>query len=499
MTDSQHTQDSRNSFDLVVIGSGPGGYTAALRAAELDRSVAIVEKDDVVGGVCLNRGCIPTKALITAVHDIETAEHAQSVGVNLEFHGIDYGALMKHKRHMVHTMTEGLSALLSHRKVSVIHGVASIAKDHSVKVDDGDSERTLTAHDIVIATGSMPRGFADEPFSHSVIDSDRALALDTFPTSAVIIGSGAVALEFASLWNTAGTKVTLLARHDRVLSHWSRRAGVTLTRELKRSGINVITHANTTAIDSGENLGVTVHYDQVDHNAQDSDGGNNGNGEKASSQHQVSADVALVAIGRTPSTGAQWFKDAGIDLDEHGLVATDELGRTSADHIWAVGDITAGHQMAHRAFEQGMTVAEAIAGLKPEPVDNDTIPSVVFSSPEAASVGLTLEQAESREELNDVKETAFPLLSNARVQMTGQNGSLSVVTGCDSAKADTPIVLGVHMVGPCATELIAQAEQMVGNRTPLSKAARLIHPHPTISETIGEALLKADGRPLNSR
>ena len=496
MTDSPQAQDSNDSFDLVVIGSGPGGYTAALRAAELDRSVAVVEKDDVVGGVCLNRGCIPTKALITAVHDIETAKHAQSVGVNLEFHGIDYGALMKHKHHMVHTMTEGLSALLSHRKVTVIHGEASIDENHDVLVDEGDSKRTLKAKDIIVATGSVARTFNDLPFSHSVIDSDRALALDTFPTSAVIIGSGAVALEFASLWNTAGAKVTLLARRDRVLSHWSRRAGMTLTRELKRNGIKVITHADTTSIDSGENLGVTVHYDLAEQQAQESD--TDGKRE-STSEHQVSADVVLVAIGRTPSTGAAWFKDAGIDLDSHGLVKTDELGQTSAEHIWAVGDITAGHQMAHRAFEQGMTTAEAIAGLKPEPVDNDTIPSVVFSSPEAACVGLTLEDADAREDLDDVNETTFPMLSNARVQMTGQNGSLSVVTGCEKSHPDTPIVLGVHMVGPCATELIAEAEEMVGSRMPLSRAARLIHPHPTISETIGEALLKADGRPLNPR
>lgn len=493
MSNSHNADETTDTFDVVVIGSGPGGYATALRAAELDRSVAVIEKDDVVGGVCLNRGCIPTKALITAVHDIETAQHAQSVGVNLEFHGIDYGALMKHKREMVHTMTEGLSALLSHRKVSVIHGEASITKDHQVTIEDDGDTRVLKAHDIVIATGSRARTFNNQPFSHSVIDSDRALALDTFPTSAIIIGSGAVALEFASLWNTAGTKVTLLARRDRVLSHWSRRAGVTLTRELQRKGITVITRANTTDIDSGENLGVTVHYDQSSPNSKADDASSQ------TSSHEVSADVALIAIGRTPSTNAQWFSEAGIELDDHALVVTDALGQTNQEHIWAVGDITAGHQMAHRAFEQGITVAETIAGLKPEPVNNDTIPSVVFSSPEAASVGLTLEDAESRDEYDNVKETAFPMLSNARVLMSGQNGSLSIVTGCKHADPDTPIILGVHMVGPCATELIAEGEQMVGSETPLSQAARLIHPHPTISETIGEALLKADGRPLNAR
>ncbi|MFT8330781.1 dihydrolipoyl dehydrogenase [Bifidobacterium psychraerophilum] len=482
-TDTTETAEhDRLQYDIAVIGAGPGGYSAALRASELGKHVVIIERDAVVGGTCLNRGCIPTKALITSVGTINEANHAQSTGIKLEFQGIDFGELRDHRERMVSTMTEGLAALLKHRKVDVIHGQASISGTGELTVQNDDSTQTIKATDIIIATGSRPRPLPDIPFSDVILDSDHALTLDTFPDSAVIIGSGAIALEFASLWNTAGCKVTLLARKDRVISGWSKRAGVTLGRELKRSGINLITHASCTGIDTGDNLGATVHYkDEHD------------------DEQQVEADVVLVAIGRQAATDAQWFADAGIDLDGHGLVNTDELGQSSVEHVWAVGDITPGHQLAHRAFEQGITVAEAIAGLEPRGVDDNTVPQIVFSTPEAAAVGMTLDAAQEDDTLVSVKETAYPMMSNARVLMTGQGGSLSVVTGCDESDPDTPVVLGAQIIGPHASEMIAEAEQLVGNRVPLADAARLIHPHPTFSEAFGESLLKADERPLHVR
>jgi dihydrolipoamide dehydrogenase len=486
--------------DVAVIGAGPGGYSAALRASELGSSVMLIERDAVVGGTCLNRGCIPTKALITAVSTIGEAKHAQSLGIDVSFQGIDFGKLRDHREHMVSTMTEGLSGLLKHRDIEVVHGEASIVsagKIHIVTADAGNDDEDgnddggnardgdsydITADDIVIATGSRPRPLENIPFSDVVLDSDHALTLDTFPSSAVIIGSGAIGLEFASLWNTAGCKVTVLARKDRVLSGWSKRAGMTLGRELKRQGIEIITHASCTGIDTGENLGATVHYTNADDESL-----------------SVEADVVLVAIGRQAATDADWFSSAGIELTERGLVKTNELGESSVKHVWAVGDITPGHQLAHRAFEQGITVAEAIAGLKPKPVDNASIPQVVFSTPEAAAVGLTLDAAQDDEGFESVSETAIPLMSNARVLMSGQGGSLSVVTGCDSADPDTPLVLGAQLIGPHASEIIAEVEQLVGNHIPLADAARLIHPHPTFGEALGESLLKADNRPLHLR
>ena len=213
----------------------------------------------------------------------------------------------------------------------------------------------------------------------------------------------------------------------------------------------------------------------------------------------LGGQLALIAIGRTANTSDAWWSDNGIEVSERGYVSTDALCRTSAEHVWAVGDITEGSALAHRAFAQGITVAEAVAGLNPPPVNDATVPKVVFSPPEAASIGLTLAEAKGDPSLHHVQETPFPMLSNARMLMSGSGGSLSLVSGEDDDHAGTPIVLGVHLVSPDAGDLIAEAQQLIGNRTPVHEAARFIHPHPTLSETFGETLLKADQRPLHTR
>lgn len=345
------------------------------------------------------------------------------------------------------------------------------------------SELTIAGDDIVLATGSRPMPLPDDPFSGALIDSTQALELDTFPSSAVIVGAGAVALEFASLWNASGCEVTLLIRKDRVLSSWEKRASMTLTRELKRRGVNVVTHTSVNHVDTGTNLGATVHYRQ-------GDGGE---------ERTAYGEVVLAAIGRMPNTDVDWFASNGIALDERGYVLTDVYGRTNVEGIWALGDITPGHALAHRAFEQGIAIAETIAGLDPKPVADETVPQVVFSFPEAASVGLTLSEAKARDTIVDPQETAYPMLSNSRMLMSGEGGSMTIVSGAMADAPDIPLVLGVHIVSPIASDLIAEAEQLVGNHVPLADAARLIHPHPTFSETFGEALLKADGRPLHTR
>ncbi|NEG70223.1 dihydrolipoamide dehydrogenase [Bifidobacterium sp. BRDM6] len=356
-------------------------------------------------------------------------------------------------------------------------------------LDDGTVR--LTARDVVVATGSRPRPLDGIGFAGALIDSSQALSLDTMPQSAVIIGSGAVALEFASMWNAAGCDVTMLIRRERVLSHADRRAAMALTRELKRRGVHVVPGVHVTAVDTGVNLGATVHYADADGHA-----------------GQVYGEIALVAVGREPNTDEPWFAGrgddgrsggAGIALDASGFVVTDPFGRTSLPHVWAVGDITAGPQLAHHAFEQGIVVAEEIAGLAPKPVDERTVPTVIFSNPEFASVGMTLAGARADERYANVDETAMPVMANARMLIAGSNGSCSVVCGELAANPGVRMVLGVHIVAPDASDLIAEAQQIVANRVPLSDAARNIHPHPTFSELLGEALLKADGRPLNTR
>lgn len=497
MTAEPHTDER---FDIVVIGAGPGGYSTALRAAELGLSVALVERDATVGGTCLNRGCIPSKALIAATHTIDTVRRAAELGVNASVDGIDYGRLRDWRLHVVDTMIQGLSGLLAHRGVTVFRAVASLAagrvvrlsaspgagavlryREAGVPVAQGPS-LALQAGDVVLAVGGEPLPLPGIPFHGALIDSTQALELDEFPSSAVVIGAGPIAVEFASMWHAAGSNVTMLIRKDRVLSSWNRRASTTLTRELRRQGIDVVTDTSVVSVDTGVNLGATVRYRR--HGTDDA---------------QVWGEIALAAIGRRPLTGAPWFAEAGVTLDARGLVSVDAMGRTDAEHVWAVGDVTAGHAMAHRAFEQGMTVAEAIAGLDPRPVDEDTVPQIVFSSPEAASVGMTGEQARRREDVSDVQETSYPMLGNARMLMSGTAGAMTIVSGVRADGPDVPVVLGVHLVAPVASDLIAEAEQLVGNRVPLSDAARLVHPHPTFSETLGEALLKADGRPLHTR
>lgn len=488
-------------FDIVIIGAGPGGYATALRAAELGLSVALIERDATLGGTCLNRGCIPSKALLTATHALYTARWAATVGLQLDVAGFDFGALRDYRIRTVDTMVKGLAGLVAHRGITVFRGQAAMIDSHHVQVTvssgcdsvqryvkAGVAEPAgdlveLEAGNVVLAMGSRPRPLPGEPFRGALIDSTQALEQDTFPDSAVIIGAGAIALEFASLWAQAGCKVTVLIRKDRVLSSWDRRTSMTLTRELKRSGIDIITRSHVTAVDTGVNLGAAVHYTR---DGEDGD-------------HQVYGQVALAAIGRDPVTDFDWLNDAGIERDERGHIAVDPWCRTSLPDVWAVGDITAGHALAHRAFEQGIVIAETIAGLDARPVDETTVPQIVFSLPEAASVGMTAEQARRNSDIVNVQETIYPMMGNARMMMSGAAGSLSLITGAAAERPETPLVLGMHMVAPDASDLIVEAQQLVGNRIPLSDAARLIHPHPTFAEAIGEALLKADDRPLHTR
>mgnify|MGYP003013532340 CR=1 FL=1 len=344
------------------------GYSTALRAAELGMKVALVERDATVGGTCLNRGCIPSKALITATHTIDTVHRAAELGVNASVNGIDFGTLRDYRLRVVKTMVGGLAGLLAHRGITVFRANAAFHADetapatsnhivHLVPSPDQSDILTyhkadvpepsgptmdLTATNIVIATGAKPRPLPGNPFAGALIDSTQALEVNEFPSSAVIIGAGAIALEFASMWNAAGSKVTLLIRKDRVLSAWDRRAGTTLTRELKRHGVNIITRASVTHVDTGANLGATVHYTR----------------EGQDGEQSVWGEIALVAIGRDPITDPAW----GVTIDDHGHVATDAYGRTDKPGVWAVGDVTAGHALAHRAFEQGIVIAETIAG-----------------------------------------------------------------------------------------------------------------------------------------
>lgn len=488
-------------FDIVIIGAGPGGYSTALRAAQLGKTVALIERDKTLGGTCLNRGCIPSKALLTAAHSAQNIRQAERMGISATLQSIDFGKLRDFRTSTVETMTKGLAGLLSHRGVTVFRGEAELRDVHDVHVapaggeaqvmrsfkagveEPVGSELTIKGEDIVLATGSRPLPLPGNPFSGALIDSTQALELDTFPSSAVIVGAGAVALEFASLWNAAGCEVTLLIRKDRVLSSWEKRASMTLTRELKRRGVNVVTHTSVNHVDTGTNLGATVHYRQ-------GDGGE---------ERTAYGEVVLAAIGRMPNTDVDWFASNGIALDERGYALTDGVRAYDVEGVWALGDITPGHALAHRAFEQGITIAETIAGLDPKPVADETVPQVVFSFPEAASVGLYAQRSESTRyhcrsagnRISDAVQLAYAHEWGRRIHDHRQR--------CDGRRSGCSPRAWRTYRQPVASDLIAEAEQLVGNRVPLAAAARLIHPHPTFSESFGEALLKADGRPLHTR
>ena len=512
------TNDIPTRTDVAIIGSGPGGYSCALRAAQLGLHVTLIERDAHAGGTCLNRGCIPTKALLDAAHAAWEARRGERLGFGTRAQQPDRERLLDFQHNAVRTMVDGLESLIKARRIAFVHGQSAIDTATSadtattaasatepaaggaqpmrtVTVDSVDGTRhRISARHVVIATGATPRPLAEAPFGGRVLDSDAALELPVIPRSVIVIGSGAVGLEFASFWAAMGSSVTVLVRHGRPLSDWPRRVGASLKRGMTAHGVTFMDYTaveSCTTDDGTATLTVSTRKGTA----------------------TLCADYCLVAIGRTPSTDAPWIEQTGVERDSRGFIVTDPWGRTTssgmasdtasgmASDIWAVGDVTAGRQLAHRAFAQGRVVAETMAGLSPAPVRDELVPRVVFSLPEAASVGLDADQAKSGTfgTFSDVRETAIPMDGNARTAIAGDTGLVDIVTGVDGNAPDSPrLVLGVHMAGPHVSEFIGEAQQIVRNRIPLAEAALAIHAHPTFSEALGEALLKADGSPLHT-
>lgn len=576
MTDTPADEpDIQTDFDVVIIGAGPGGYSAALRAAQLGKSVALVEEDAHAGGVCLNEGCVPSKALLQTAQLLRDARHANQMGIDMHVQAMDLSRILGFKNRVVATEVSNLESLLRARKVTLFQATAQAHADLSVALSpsrearkglqgtavasegeqaEGYSQQISTVidkptvihgKDIVLATGSRPRPLPGADFSdHAVLDSHAALSLRQIPQSAIIIGSGAIGVEFATMWSSYGTHVTLLEAAPRILPGAPRRISAFEARELRRAGITLQTGVRILHVTEGANQVATVRYEDSTPTGPSlrpsgaitpTDPGNpnakgtssTGSGQAASpaarpsasaaasssdpagdahkDTHELSAQFVLISIGRVPNTDSQWMKDLGLKMDDRGHIVTDAYGRTSIAHIWALGDITPGKQLAHRAYAQGLTVAESIAGLPAQPVDDHDVPVVSFALSQIALVGWDREeaQASTSPRFADVQEKTFPTGGNARVVMAGQQGSITVVSGYETdEKGDRTgerIVLGVQMIGPMVSELASEAEELVGNKVPLHEAARLVHPHPTFSETLGEALLAADGRPLHSR
>ena len=456
-----------DTYDLIVLGSGTGGYAAALRAATLGKRVALVERDDRLGGTCLLRGCIPSKALLASAALMDRVNHSEEWGIRASGE-VDWPKVLEAERHIVEKKVSGLTGLVKARKIEVVRGTGRLAAGPGVEVDG----RALSAPDVVLATGSYPRLLPGMEVTERVITSDQALVREELPSSVVIIGAGAIGMEFATVYRSFGVQTTVLEALDRIVpledEDVSREAG----RAFRKRGIDAVAGVKVQDVqEAGDN--VTVTY-------QDAKGGTK----------TVDADVCLVAVGRGPISEGIGFEEAGVELDR-GYVKVDGQLQTSVPHVWAVGDVAATPlQLAHSSFLEGIAVAERIAGEDVPEIDYAGVPRVTFSAPEISSVGLT--EAQARERGHEVVTQKFNLQTLAKANIEGEGGLVKLV-----AEKDGP-VLGVHMVGPHVTELVAEATLIYNWEAWPSDVARLIHPHPTISEGIGEAVLALAGKPLHT-
>ena len=455
---------TEDRYDVVVLGSGTGGYACALRAAELDKRVAIVERDERLGGTCLLRGCIPSKALLESAAVMDRINRSEEWGIKASGQ-VDWPKVLEAERHIVEKKVSGLTGLIKARKIDVIRGTGKLVSGPGVEIDG----RTVRATDVVLATGSYPRLLPGLQVTDRIITSDQALVRDDLPESVVVIGAGAIGLEFATVYNAFGVEVTVLEALPRITPLEDEDVSKEAARAFKKKGIETFPGVKVTGVkDSGDRVEVTYEGDR--------------------GPQTVKAGVCLVAVGRGPNS--QGYDEAGIELDR-GYVKVDGQLQTTAPHVWAVGDVAATPlQLAHSSFLEGMAVAERAAGQDVPEIDYAGIPRVTFSSPEISSVGLT--EAQAKERGHEVVTTKFNLQVLAKANIVGEGGMVKVV-----AEKDGP-VLGVHMVGPHVTELIAEATLMYNWEAWPADVARLIHPHPTLSEGIGEAFLSLAGKPLHT-
>jgi dihydrolipoamide dehydrogenase len=450
------------TFDIVVLGGGSGGYATALRAAQLGKSVALVEADKV-GGTCLHRGCIPTKALLHAAELADDAREGARFGVHTQLEKIEMGEVNQYKDGVISRLYKGLQGLFTHRSVEIVNGWGTLTGPNTVQVGD----RTLTGEHVVLASGSYAKSLPGLDIGGRVITSDQALQLDWIPKSAIILGGGVIGSEFASVWKSFGADVTIVEALPHLLPNEDEALSKAFERQVRKRGIAFsvgVRFGGVSQTDSG------VHVWLEDGKTFD-------------------ADLLLVAVGRGPATANLGYEQQGITLDR-GFVITDERLRTGVGNIRAVGDIVPGLQLAHRGFAQGIFVAEDIAGLSPAPIVESGIPRVTYSNPEVASVGVT--EAKARELYVDVETIEYNLGGNGKSQILGTQGFVKLVR-----QKNGPVV-GVHMIGARVGELIGEAELIVNWEAYPEDVASLIHAHPTQNEALGEAFLALAGKPLHA-
>ncbi|WP_433325676.1 dihydrolipoyl dehydrogenase [Spirillospora sp. CA-294931] len=455
-------------FDIVVLGGGSGGYACALRAVELGRSVALIERDKL-GGTCLNRGCIPTKALLHAAEVADQAREAATFGVKATFEGIDVAGVNAYKDKIVSTTVKGLTGLIKSKKgITIIEGEGRLTGPSTVRVTGADGSSTdVEGQHIVLATGSRPKSLPGLDIDgQRVISSDHALELDRVPGSVVILGGGVIGVEFASVWRSFGSEVTIVEALPHLLPLEEESSSKRLERAFRKRGISFELGKRFESVKTTQG-GVAVTLE----------GGKT-----------IDAELLLVAVGRGPVSDDIGLEAAGVRT-ERGFVTVDEYCRTNVPTISAVGDLVATPQLAHVGFAEGILVAERLGGLAPRPIDYDGVPRITYSDPEVASVGITTQAA--RDKGYEINTVTYDLAGNPKSKILGTQGEVKVIAAVDGP------VLGIHMVGARVGELITEGQLIYNWEALPAEVAQLIHPHPTQSEAIGEAHLALAGKPLH--
>jgi dihydrolipoamide dehydrogenase len=462
----------QDSYDLVVIGAGPGGYVAAIRAAQLGMKVACIEKDRSLGGTCLNVGCIPSKALLDSSERFHQAKEGLAAhGIKLAGVDLDLAQMMSRKDKVVSGLARGVASLLKKNKVTWIAGAARFSDPHTLLVS-GKDEQSVHAERVLIATGSAPIALPKLPFDgERIVSSTEALTLQRVPRRLLVVGGGAIGLEMGSVWSRLGAEVLVVEMLDRLVPGMDASLAKALKKSLEKQGLSF-------------RLSTQVVHAELASNAV------NVSLESAGKQASESFDVVLVAVGRLPYTEALGVQDVGVALDDRGRIPVNQRFETNVPGIFAVGDVIPGPMLAHKAEEEGIAAVENMAGL-PGHVSYDAIPSIVYTSPELAAVGLTEEEATRRG--HEVRVGAFPFLANGRARcMNDVEGSVRIL-----ADAKTDRILGVHILGPHASDLIAEAAVAMEFSASAEDLARCVHAHPTLAEAVKEAALAVDGRAIH--
>lgn len=459
------------NYDIAVIGSGPGGYVAAIRSAQLGYKTVIIEKYETLGGTCTNVGCIPTKALLDSTHHYAEAHHKfKEHGIKLDTVGLDFSQMYKRKSEVVGKNTSGLDFLMSKNKITRLKGTAGFINNSTIKITDAAESREITATHYIIATGSKPSTIPGvEIDKKRIITSTEALSLKEKPMSMIIIGGGVIGVEMASIFNRIGTQVTILEYADHLIAAMDHELGKNLQKILKKEGVDIRLGQSVYKTESSESSAKVFFKD------------------KNGTENSLEADYILVAVGRSPYTKGLGLENTAVQMDGHGFIKVDENNCTSVSNIYAIGDVIGGAMLAHKAEEEGVLVAETINGQKHH-IHYDRIPSVVYTWPEVASVGYTEEYLKKNNIAYHVGKFPFSASARARASMD-TDGFAKVLVDPKYGE-----VLGVHIIGARAADLIAQGVIAQEYEVTAEDMFRISYAHPTYSETLKEAYLIASGQ-----